>query len=78
MWAFDLEKRQHLFASGDKKPKPPRVVEFEDGSTIEMKPSTWTKSGKVEEPTETMAGSWTEVEGSYISAEGVVASKKDL
>ncbi|KAG8923327.1 hypothetical protein FRC01_012888 [Tulasnella sp. 417] len=80
MWAFDLEKRQHMFARGEKKPKPSRIVELDDGTSVELKPAQFGgKNGIVNDGD--MAGGWVEgddgsikaVGGRYVSGEGVVA-----
>jgi len=91
MWAFDLEKRQHLYSAGDKKPKPPRTVNFSDGTSVEMRPAKWGRPGgefdAEDEPH--IAGSWVDVKGeqekrvmggSVVPGEGVVAEPraKDL
>ncbi|KAG8946346.1 hypothetical protein FRC04_011892 [Tulasnella sp. 424] len=82
MWAFDLEKRQHMFARGEKKPKPPRIVELDDGTSVELKPAQFGgKNGLVSGGD--MAGGWVEgddgstkaVGGRYVSGEGIVAGR---
>ncbi|KAG8938516.1 hypothetical protein FRC00_014726, partial [Tulasnella sp. 408] len=82
MWAFDLEKRQHMFARGEKRPKPARIVELDDGITVELKPAQFGgKNGIVGDGD--MAGGWVEgddgstkaVGGRYVSGEGVVAGE---
>ncbi|KAF8529711.1 hypothetical protein BU17DRAFT_24936, partial [Hysterangium stoloniferum] len=38
MWAHDLEKRQHLFASGELLPLPPQILPLPDHDEIELRP----------------------------------------
>lgn len=86
MWAFDLEKRQELYRKGVKKPKPPRVVDFDDGTSIELQPAKFGKTGATfnAEEEDPMAGTWVDVKhdegrqvvgGSFVKGEGVVADK---
>ncbi|KAG8904551.1 hypothetical protein FRB99_001591 [Tulasnella sp. 403] len=75
MWAFDLEKRQHLFRTGQKKPKQPRTVNL-------SKPSACASSGARDASgaDEYMVGGWKEgttvVGGEFVEGEGTV--KKEL
>jgi len=71
MWAFDLEKRQHLFQAGALKPLPPRIVQVpsslldgpgsDKAETVELRPHHTsgivpTSSGA--EGSVKMAGAW--------------------
>lgn len=71
-----------MFARGEKKPKPPRIVELDDGTSVELKPAQFGgKNGLVSGGD--MAGGWVEgddgstkaVGGRYVSGEGIVAAE---
>jgi hypothetical protein len=74
MWAFDLEKRQHQFRSGELQLIPPTIVILPDGERVAKNPrgsgfgslgksferiSSVGSEGSEVEVNEEMAGSWT-------------------